>query len=200
MRRLMIVLAAAALTPLSLAASQGQQTPPPTPPPQKPAVPPPAPAPQPVAFPPDAKIAFVNFPQVVERSAHGKSGMKELEDLTTKKNAEIAAKNKEIATLQEKIKAQQSVAKPELLQAMAKEVDKLNFELQYMQKQAQSDLEDLRERLLDTFQKKVLPIVEEIRKERNLWVVFSTADSGPAAINPGLDITADVIKRLDATK
>jgi Skp family chaperone for outer membrane proteins len=199
----MIVLALAALTPLPLlAAAAVPQTPPPvqTPPPQKPTVPPPAPSPQPVAFPADAKIAFVNFPQVVERSAHGKSGMKELEDLTTKKNAEIAAKNKEIAALQDKIKTQQSVAKPELLAAMAKEVDKLTFELQYMQKQAQGDLEDLRERLLDTFQKKVLPIVEDIRKERNLWVVFSTADSGPAAINPGLDITADVIKRLDAVK
>lgn len=199
----MLVLALVALTPWPLLGAAGvQQTPPPvqTPPPQKPTVPPPAPAPQPVAFPADAKIAFVNFPQVVERSAHGKSGMKELEDLTTKKNAEIADKNKQIAALQDKIKAQQSVAKPEVLAGMAKEIDKLNFELQYMQKQAQSDLEDLRERLLDTFQKKVLPIVEEIRKERNLWVVFSTADSGPAAINPGLDITAEVIKRLDTVK
>jgi Skp family chaperone for outer membrane proteins len=198
----MIVLALAALTPWPLlAAAPAQQTPPPAQtPPQKPTVPAPAPAPQPVPFPADAKIAFVNFPRVVELSAHGKGGMKELEDLTTKKNAEIAAKNKEIAALQDKIKTQQSVAKPELLQAMAKEVDKLNFELQFMQKQAQGDLEDLRERLLDSFQKKVLPIVEEIRKERNLWVVFSTADSGPAAINPGLDITAEVIKRLDTIK
>jgi Skp family chaperone for outer membrane proteins len=176
--------------------AQGQQQPPP--PKTPPAVA--APAPQPAAFPADAKIGFVNFPAVVEQSQHGKTGMKELEELSNKKNAEIGAKNKEIAALQEKHKAQQSVAKPETLNAMAKEIDKLTFELQYMQKQAQADIDELRERLLDTFQKKVLPIVEAIRNERNLWVVFSTADSGPAAIHPGLDLTAEVIKRLDAVK
>jgi Skp family chaperone for outer membrane proteins len=197
MRRLMMAVALTVLLSWPVqAGSQAQQTPPPQTPP--PAVP--APAPQPVAFPAGAKIGFVNFPRVVEQSAHGKTGMKELEDLTTRKNAEIAAKNKEIAALQEKIKAQQSVAKPEVLSNMAKELDRHNFELQYMQKEAQGDLEELRERLLDTFQKKVLPIVEDIRKERDLWAVFSTADSGPAAIHPGIDLTAEVIKRLDAVK
>ena len=195
MRRLMFAVALACVLSLPLSAdTQGQQPPPKLPPA------PAAPAPQPAAFPADAKIGFVNFPVVVEQSQHGKTGMKELEDLSNKKNAEIGAKNKEIAALQEKIKAQQSVAKPETLNAMAKELDKLSFEVQYMQKQAQADIDELRERLLDTFQKKVLPIVEAIRNERNLWVVFSTADSGPAAIHPGLDLTAEVIKRLDAVK
>ena len=194
---LAVALAGLMFVPASVLGQAQQQPPPPqTPPP----VPAPAPPPQPVAFPADAKIGFVSFPAVVERSAHGKAGMKELETFTTKKNAEIAAKNKEIAALQEKLKAQQSVAKPEVLSSMAKELDRLNFELQYLQKEAQTDLEELRERLLETFQKKVLPIVEEIRKERNLWAVFSTADSGPAAIHPGIDLTAEVIKRLDAIK
>jgi Skp family chaperone for outer membrane proteins len=197
MRRLMIAVALAVLLslPVPVDAQGQQQQPPPKTPPAAP-----APAPQPAAFPADAKIGFVSFPAVIEQSQHGKAGMKELEELSNKKNAEIGAKNKEIAALQEKFKAQQSVAKPETLNAMAKELDRLNFELQYMQKQAQSDVEELRERLLDSFQKKVLPIVEAIRNERNLWVVFSTADSGPAAIHPGLDLTAEVIKRLDAVK
>ena len=47
-----------------------------------------------------------------------------------------------------------------------------------------------------------MPIVEEIRAEKGLWVIFAVqgADGGLAvlAANPGLDLSPEVIKRLDA--
>ena len=47
----------------------------------------------------------------------------------------------------------------------------------------------------------MLPIVEEIRNERGLWMIFALGESADiVAAHAGLDLTADVIKRLDAGK
>ena len=43
-------------------------------------------------------------------------------------------------------------------------------------------------------------MIEEVAKEKGLYAVFSIADSGAAFVHPGLNISAEVVKRLDATK
>jgi Skp family chaperone for outer membrane proteins len=39
-----------------------------------------------------------------------------------------------------------------------------------------------------------------VRKEKGLHFVFNAQESGLVAADPGLDITADVIKKLDSVK
>ena len=59
---------------------------------------------------------------------------------------------------------------------------------------------ETREQLLQNFQAKVLPIVEDLRKEKGLWIIFALGDnSNIAAAHAGLDLSWEVIKRLDAT-
>ena len=48
------------------------------------------------------------------------------------------------------------------------------------------------------FQQKLFPVVDQIAKEKGLHMVFSIADSGILWPDPGLDLTAEVIKRFDA--
>ena len=50
------------------------------------------------------------------------------------------------------------------------------------------------------FQKRLLPVIEEVAKEKGLHAVFSVADSGAAYVHPGLNITDEVVKKLDAKK
>ena len=70
-----------------------------------------------------------------------------------------------------------------------------------MQEDAQVQEEQMQRELLSTFQVKVLPIVEAIRNEKGLWIVFQLGDGSPIiAAHAGLDLTADVVKRLDAGK
>ena len=62
--------------------------------------------------------------------------------------------------------------------------------MQFMQEQARSDLQTLQDQLLEDFSKKVLPLVEQLRAEKNLWVVFGLGEgTGIAAVHPGLDLT-----------
>ena len=161
----------------------------------------PAAAPAQAAFPADARIGFVNLQAVVQNSQLGRAGQERLKALTDKKSLEIGEKNKELQTLQQEIQSGQNVLAAAVLAQKSADLDRKNRELQFLQEQAQVDVDALQTELLDQFGAKVLPIVEQIRTERNLWAVFTTGDgSGLAAINPDLEISAEVVRRLDAAK
>lgn len=165
-----------------------------------PATPPAAAAPV-AAFPADARIGFVNLQAVVQTSQLGRAGQERLKALTDKKSAEIGEKNKEIQTLQQEIQSGQNVLAPAVLAQKNSDLERRNREMQFLQEQAQVDVDALQSQLLDEFGAKVLPIVEQVRAERNLWAVFTTGEgSGLAAINAALDLSAEVVRRLDAAK
>jgi Skp family chaperone for outer membrane proteins len=202
MRRMTI---AAIVSALLVAATASAQTPPPTqtPPPatQKPAaqLPMPTPTPTPVPFPEGAKVAFIDLQRVVADSALGKQGQEAMKALNDKLSSSLAAKNKEIQALQDKIKTQQSVVSDAVLQGYARELDKMQREAQFMQQDAQVQVDQLNQELLKGFQDKVLPIVEKLREERGLWIVFALGESSNiAAAHAGLDLSPEVVKRLDA--
>jgi len=120
--------------------------------------------------------------------------------LNDKLGTELAAKNKEIQALQDKMKTQQGVVSEAVFNTMTKQLDSLTREAQFKQQDAQAQVDSLNQDLLKSFQEKVLPIVEEVRKERGLWIIFALGDnSNIAAAHAGLDLSQEIVKRLDAT-
>jgi outer membrane protein len=190
--------AAAAQTPAAQTPAR-PTTPPATAPAPQTATPAPAPAPA-VPFPADAKIGFINMQVIVGQSKLGRSGQDKMKDLNDRKSTELAQQNKLVQALQQEISAGQAVLSAQVLAQKNAELDRLQRETQYKQEQAQADVQALNDQLLEEFQAKVLPIVEQIRAEKNLWVVFSSGDAGVAAMHAGLDLSAEVIKRLDAAQ
>jgi Skp family chaperone for outer membrane proteins len=155
------------------------------------------PAPQP--FPADAKIGFVDPQMVLELSVAGKAGLAQLNQLAEKKQAEIAAKNKAAVALDQEIRANQSVWSAAVGTQKQGELTKLQNELQYMQTQAQSEHDALQQQVLSAFQDKVIPVIEQLRQEKGLWAIL-TPGAQAAAVDSRLDLSAEVIKRLDAAK
>jgi outer membrane protein len=202
MRVLKMSVVAAALT-LALSAPALAQTPPQTAPP-KPATPaqtPPATAPAPkppMPFPADAKIAFVDVNSIAGNSASGKDASKKLQDLNNKKLAELQEKNKQLQALTTKRDQGGSVLNDSARASLDKEIDKMQRDIQYAQTTAQAEMQDLTNELQGEFQKRLIPVIAEIAKEKGLHAVFSIADSGAAYYLPSLDISDEVIKRLDA--
>jgi len=199
---------AAGAVVLVLAGSAYAQTPtqppkPQTPPAQPPATPPATPAPKPAQppapFPQDSKIAFVDIQTIASTSEAGKAATKKLQDLTSKKQAEIADKNKQLQAAQTKIQQGGAVLNDSARALLEKDVDRLQREIQFANSNAQAEVNELQNELQGDFQKKLIPIIEEVAKEKGLYVVFTT-DSGVAYMHAGLDISSEVIKRLDTKK
>jgi len=200
---------AAGAVMLVLAGTAFAQTPtqppkPQTPPAQPPATPPaaapaPKPAQPPVPFPQDSKIAFVDIQSIASNSSAGKEATKKLQDLTSKKSAEIADKNKQLQAAQSKLQQGGAVLNDTARQGLEKDVDRLQREIQFANSNAQAEVNELQNELQGDFQKKLIPIIEEVAKEKGLYVVFTT-DSGVAYMHAGLDISSEIIKRLDTKK
>ena len=176
-----------------------------TPPPaggQAPATPAPTltPKPQPPApFPQGAKIAFINIQTIAAGSTVGKDASKRLQDLNSKKVSEINDKQKQLQALQTKLNQGTSVMNDSARGQLEKDIDKLQRDIQFSQQNAQAEMNELQNDLQGEFQQKLLPIVKAVAEEKGLHAVFSIGDSGVAYYDPGLDISEEVIKRLDST-
>jgi outer membrane protein len=171
--------------------------PPATPPAEKPA---PKPAAPPLPFPQDSKIAFVDINTIAGSSAAGKEASKRLSDLNTKKLAEINEKNKALQAAQTKLSTGGTVLSESARGQLEKEIDRMQRDIQFTQQNAQAEMQELTNDLQTEFQKRLIPIIEEVAKEKGLYAVFSIADSGVAYRLPSLDISEEIVKRLDAKK
>lgn len=200
----------AALTVLAMAAAVEAQTPaapaapatqkpapaqpPPTQPAPAPATPPPAPRP----FPEGAKIAYVVLQRIANESAEGKAASARIQALQQKKATELSDKQKQVQTIQAKLDKEGTVMSPTAQADLAKQAEKLNTEIQRFTQDAQQELQELQQQLQQQFEARVSPVLEEVRKEKGLHFVFNGPDSGLVAADPGLDISAEVIKKLDS--
>lgn len=204
--KLMIATAALALTLAATPALAQAQAAPQTPPAQPPATQPPAaaapaPAPKPPApFPQGAKIAFINIQAIAANSAAGKEASKKLADLNSKKAAEINEKNKLLQAAQTKLNTGAQVLSESARSQLEKEIDRMQRDIQFSSQNAQAEMNDLQNELQGEFQQRLIPLVKAIAEEKGLQAVFSIQDSGVAYWDPGLDISDEVIKRLDTAK
>jgi outer membrane protein len=207
MRALKMSFLAVALT-VALSAPAFAQTAPPagapkpqTPPATPPAATQPAPKPAPpVPFPEGAKIAFVDINTIAGTSAAGKEATKRLAALNDKKLAEINEKNKQLQASQTKLNTGGAVLSDTARAQLEKEIDRMQRDIQFTQQNAQAEMQELQNDLQAEFQKRLIPVIDEVAKEKGLHAVFSVADSGAAYVHPGLNISEEVVKRLDAKK
>ena len=178
------------------------QNPPATQPPagQKPATPqPPAPQPQPPKpFPEGAKVAFVDLQVIASNSVEGKAATAQLEEYRKKKNAEIAEKTKEAQAIQTKLQQGGNVLNEQARSQAEKDLQKLQRELQALQEDANAELQDMTQKLQMQFQERLNPVIQQVATEKGLHMVFSVRDAGIIWGDPGVDLSAEVIKRFDA--
>jgi outer membrane protein len=182
------------------AAADPQKPTPPAPAPtlQKPATPP---APQPPRpFPEGAKFAFVDIQVIASNSAEGKAATAKLDELRKKKNTELQSKATALKGMQDKLQAGGTVLSDSARAQLQKDIEKGQRDLEYAQQDAQTEVQDMTNQLQEEFQTKLNPILEQIRADKGLLMIFSSRDAGIVAADMGLDLSEEVIKRFDATK
>jgi outer membrane protein len=181
-------------------------------PPAKPTTPPAAPLTQPAAQAPPAapaakpvpevkfldgvKYAFINIQRIAAESAEGKASSAKIEQLRTKRATELNDKNKQIEGLQAKQRS--AVLGEDARLQIQKDIDKINKEVERLTQDAQAELQELQNDLQLDFQRKVAPVIESVARDKGLQLLFSQADSGLVWADNGLDLTLEVIRRLDA--
>jgi Skp family chaperone for outer membrane proteins len=171
-----------------------------------PAQPPAAPAPTvipaqpPAPFPAGAKIAFFQPEVVFQNSADGKAAVARIQALITKKQGENADKAKALQTNQQKLQTTGSVMNEAARAQLEKDIERQTKEAERFQQDAQAEINELQQEVQAEFVKKLSPIIEQIATEKGLHLVFNARESGISWAAAGLDLTPDVIKKLDGGK
>ena len=158
-----------------------------------------APAPQPpAAFPQGAKVALVNLQQIAQLSVDGKASTAKVQALITKKQAEAAAKAKQLQDNQSKLQQSGALMNDAARAQLEKDIERQTLEQQRFEQDAQAEVMELQTQLQGDFQEKLFPILNQMVLEKGLQLLFSAADAGIIAADPGIDLTLEAIKRFDA--
>lgn len=177
----------------------------PTPPPQpRPAqaapaqpVPQPPPPQPPAPFPAGAKTALVNLQQIAQFSIDGKAAAAKIQALIQKKQAEGAQKTKVLQDNQTKLAQGGALMNEAARTQLEKEIERQTVEGQRFEQDAQAEVNEMQTELQNEFQKKLFPILQKLAQEKGLQVLLSASDAGVIWAEPGIDLTAEAIKRLD---
>jgi len=184
-------------------------TPAPPPSTQKPAEPaapapgqstPPSAAAAPRPFPEGAKVAYIDLQYIASNSVEGKAATGKIQEYAKKKTAELEGKQKALEALRSKLLQGGTVLSDSARGQMEKDIEKGARELQYAQQEAQSEQTSLTQELQNEFQTRLNPVIDQVAQEKGLHLVLSIADSGAVWVNTGLNISLEVMKRLDAAK
>lgn len=183
---------------LVAAAASAQTAAPQSPAPAAPAAAPPAARPAPRPFPADAKVAYVDLNTIATASREGQAAGVKIKDLQGKRTAELEAKQKQLQSAQQKLEQGGAVLSEAARAGQAKEVERLQTDLQRASQDAQKEIQEFTQELQVQFQQKLLPVIEQVAKAKNLHFILSIADAGVVWVDAGLNVTADVVAALDA--
>jgi len=207
----MRVLAAALAVSMLLAASETYAQAPaparpagqaPAPAAPRPAAPAPAPAAAPVAptvpFQDGLKYAYIRIDRIAAESGAGKVLNERVKALNDQKVRELNEKNKALQSVQQKLETGGSVLNDTARAQLQAEVERQQRDIQRFTEDAQQDLQGLQQQLQEEFTRTLNPVLEKVAKEKQVHMVFNATESGLVWADPGMDLTGDVIKALDA--
>ena len=150
--------------------------------------------PSPAAFAQDtSRVGAVSLALVARTSKAGQSALAEITKLVKEKESLAAAKATEI-------QKQQMEAQKTNSALLQKALEKSRLEFQRFQQDAQAEIDGVQAKFDADFRIKLAPIVDAISKEKGLHFVFGLEQAAILWWSPTVDISAEVVKRLDAAK
>lgn len=154
-------------------------------------------------FPEGARIAFINIQLIAQESAIGKAASERINKLRGVRPgvrpAELEAKGQTLKALQDKQASSTGILTRLLAKSFSRRSIARRWRFRVAKQSADRELSTLNDDLMNEFSLKVQPVVERIRAEKQLWAVFEMTEN-LAAMMPGLDVSVEVVRRLDVKK
>lgn len=143
------------------------------------------------------KIAVINTEQILVESSTGKKALGELKKVQEAKENDLKARQQEIRDLQTKASEGRLSLSQDKLTEMEKQLEDKLIALRRLQDDATRDLNKRRDDVLQQIDAKVMPIINQLGKEGGYTVIFRKFESGLIFVDEAVDITPQVIQRLD---
>jgi outer membrane protein len=146
------------------------------------------------------KIGIIDSQQVLEKSSEGKKVLARLTETDKQNQAVVAKLDDEIRQIQTKLNTQAITLTEDAVAQLRSDLDRKSTDRKRKAEDAYSNMQDLTQRLFAQIQTELMPIVTQLGKEKALDIILDAKNSGAVYWSPAIDLTADVIKRYDASK
>jgi outer membrane protein len=155
-----------------------------------------------LALPATAQItaAVIDVQRVVTDSDPGKESLQRLRTLQDEKIAEGRNLQTELEGLRDQVNKQRLTLSEQKLAEMSGQIEDKTIALQRFEDDAKRSLEEARRTALGRLEERIMPIINQIGKERGLTLIFNKFQSGLVYADDAVDITDDVIRRFNTAE
>jgi len=148
-----------------------------------------------------ATVAVIDVQRVVTDSDPGKESLQRLMTLQNEKIEEGRNLQTELTALREQFNKQRLTLSEQKLEEMTGQIEDKTISLQRFEDDAKRSLEEARRTALGRLEQQIMPIINEIGKERGLTLIFNKfQDSGIIYADDAVDITDEVIRRFNTAE
>jgi outer membrane protein len=145
-------------------------------------------------------VAVIDVQRVVTDSDPGKEALQRLRTLQDEKIAEGRTLQSELEALRDQVTKQRLTLSEQKLAEMSGQIEDKTIALQRFEDDAKRSLEEARRTALGRLEEQIMPIINQIGKERGLTLIFNKFQSGLVYADDAVDITDDVIRRFNTTE
>ena len=146
------------------------------------------------------RIGAVSLAYVARSSKAGQSALGEIEKFVKQKESEAALKAADLEKQRLALQKNGAGLSARAIADLQKVFDKSRVEFERFQQDAQADIERMQTTFDAEFRVKLAPIIDAVSREKGLQFVFGLEQAAIIWWNPAVDISEEVVKRLDAGK
>ena len=146
------------------------------------------------------KIGVVNSQDVLEKSTEGKRVMAQIQDKDKQNQSRLGTLDEDIRNLETRINTQRLTLTNEAMMQLSSDLERKRTERKRFAEDSLREMQEFTGRLFQRVQTELLPIIEQVGKEKNLDIILDLARSGAIYFNPTIDLTQEVITKYDASK
>lgn len=146
------------------------------------------------------KVGVINSQRILEKSEEGKRVIAQLQDKDKKTQSQLAKMDEEIRKLETKLNTQRLTLSEQSILQISSDLERKRTERKRHAEDSLRDFQELQLRLFNKVQNELMPIIQQLGKEKGFDIIFDLGKSGVVYFDPTVDVTDEVIKRYNASK
>ena len=146
---------------------------------------------------PTLDVAVVDLLKAFETSAAGQQVVDQLKNKEQEIRNEIIDIVNETQKLQTTYNTQKLTLTMDEQQRLLADIERLRTKRSRVEEDRTKEFRDLQMRLFGKLRNEIMPVVDNIAREKGFSLVMDVSSSGVVYFNPTIDITEEVIKRYD---
>ncbi len=144
------------------------------------------------------KLAVIDVQKLVVESAAGKEAQGRVKKIIDAKQADSEKLQKELQALQQRLTDQGPSLADDKREALNKEYQEKGIAYKRFQDDAQREVQEAQQRELSELEKRVLPVINQIGKEKGYTLIFNKYAPGMLVYaDDSVDITEEVLRRFN---